>query len=128
MGQAIEDIFAQTKINQDSPLQIIKLSIYDFIYWWYVISPVTHILRLRRLLTVIDDAFSVTFSISTLFLPWHRDYTFVGYLIGIIMRMLLIVPGTIVLLTTLILYLAFMIFWLLIPVTSTILTIISPLI
>jgi len=98
----------------------------DFFEWWYVQMPVKYILMLRRVTLIINDKFSISILIKTFLIPWHRDTSFVGYLIGIIMRIIYLPIAITILLFSIGGYLAFILFWLFIPVTTLIMIFISP--
>ncbi len=120
------DIFNTENHEEISIPQFIKDSLSDFFSWWYIVMPVKIILNMRRVLTIIDDKFSISFIFQTVHIPWHRDYHFVGYFIGFAARLVVLIPGVLVFLTTLSLFILYILFWLAIPVISVTLTIISP--
>lgn len=110
------DIFNQYKQVSISTLFLNWLS--NIIRWWYIAMPVWYILSMRRVLTVIDDKFSISLLITNFFVSWHRDNSFVGFFIGIIMKLLFIPIGLFILLTTLFSYMLFILLWLLIPMIT----------
>ncbi len=120
------DIFNSETNSEISISTFIKESFTDFISWWYVVMPVRIILSMRRVLTIIDDRFSISYIFKTAHIPWHRDYNFVGYLIGFFARLFVLIPGVIIFLLVLFVYIIYFIFWILIPITSVVLTLISP--
>lgn len=120
------DIF-NTDTNSDISIStFIKESFTDFLNWWYVIMPVRIVLSMRRTLTIIDDKFSISYIFKTAYIPWHRDYNFVGYFVGFFARLFVLIPGILVFLMTLSIYLIYLMFWIFIPMISVILTLISP--
>ncbi|HVX93073.1 MAG TPA: hypothetical protein VHA74_03095 [Candidatus Dojkabacteria bacterium] len=120
------DIFESSKVEGLNTQVFLIDTLKDFLKWWYIKIPVQLILRLRRILTIIDDSFSISQLILTFFVPWHRDYSFVGYFIGIMARIIILIPGLITFILTFIIYLLIIIAWLLIPIVCITLTVISP--
>lgn len=106
--------------------QLITYTIKDFLKWWYIQMPIWHMMTLRRLSTIIDDKFSISLLIKTFFIPWHRDHTPVGYLIGIVMRILYIPIALFIYLITTLTYILFILFWISIPILTLVFLIISP--
>ena len=76
------------EIKVDSFATIFFFSIQDFLRWWYIKMPVWHLRRLLRLSIVLDDQFSISLLIKHFFIPWHRDYSLIGYIFGIVMKIL----------------------------------------
>lgn len=100
----------------------------DLLLWWYVSMPVWYVMSLRRVLLIIDDKFSISFLLKNFFIPWHRDYTFVGLFMGIIMKAILIPIGLLVWIIVLCLYLIFLLFWIILPLATVVAIISTPVI
>lgn len=98
----------------------------DFFKWWYLTVPVLFVLSLRRTLTVIDDKLSVSFLIQNFLVPWHKEETFVGYLLGFVSKILVIPLGVILLILVFCIYILFLIFWVILPVSTISAILISP--
>jgi len=96
-----------SEIKIDSYISIFFFTIQDFLNWWYVKMPIWHLRRLTRLSVVVDDQFSISLLLKNFFLPWHRDNSMIGYLFGIVMKLL------------------FFLFWLLLPIGSLVFIILS---
>lgn len=121
------DMFNPREISDSiSPYQFFATTFKDFISWWYVVQPVAFIKQYIRLIDIIDDKFSTSFLIRTFFVPWHRDRQFVGYLVGIIARIIFIPIGLVLIALTTTGYLSLLIFWVIIPIVTIILIIVSP--
>jgi len=80
--------------------------------------PIWHLRELNRLATVVDDQLSLSLLFKTFFTPWHRDYSAMGYLFGIVMRILYLPIALIIFLAIILLYLAFIIFWIILPIAT----------
>lgn len=106
------------ELESTSVYKLIFNEVKALVYWWYVTMPVWYVLSLRRILTIIDDQYSISLLLSHFFTPWHRDFTFVGYFIGVIMKLLFLPIGFFVIVTTLGLYLLFLVFWFAIPIIT----------
>jgi hypothetical protein len=114
-----------SEIKIDSYISIFFFTIQDFLNWWYVKMPIWHLRRLTRLSVVIDDQFSISLLLKNFFLPWHRDNSMIGYLFGIIMKLLYLPIGIFIYLLCMGLYLLFFLFWLLLPIGSLVFIILS---
>lgn len=122
------DSSGQQLLNQikiDSYIAIFLFTFQDFLRWWYIKMPIWHLRRLARLSIVIDDQFSVSLLIRHFFLPWHRDNSAIGYLFGILMKVLFLPFGISIYLASIALYLLLFIFWLILPIGSLVFVIIS---
>ena len=104
--------------NYSSTESIINDWFKDLIHWWYISMPVWFVLSLRRVVTVIDDQLSISLLIANFFIPWHRDGTFVGYFIGLVMKLIFIPIGLVVLITTIVIYITFLIIWCILPLVT----------
>lgn len=114
-----------TGIKVDSYTAILLYSFQDFLKWWYVKMPIWHLRELNRLATVVDDQLSLSLLAKTFFTPWHRDYSAMGYLFGITMRILYLPIALAIFLLFFFAYLIFIIFWLVLPVATLTLIITS---
>lgn len=126
-GKGDKAFFDKSGDSKKMSLSVITKGFFsDFFSWWYVQMPVKHILTLRRIITVIDDKFSISILFKTFFTPWHRDKSFVGYLVGFSMRALYLPIALSVLFFFIGGYLAFLIFWTILPPTAAIMSVITP--
>lgn len=121
------DLFSPKEITDSiTPYQFVVTTINDFINWWYLKQPVEFIKQYIRLVDIVDDQMSTSFLIRTFFIPWHRDKQLVGYLVGIIARLIFIPVGLILVAVVTTGYISLLIFWISIPVLSVIMLLISP--
>ncbi len=121
------DLFNPKEITDStSPYQFLTNTFKDFTTWWYIKQPVVYIKQYIRIIDIIDDRFSTSFLLRTFFVPWHRDKHPVGYLIGIVARLIFIPIGLFLVALTTTGYVSLMLFWIIIPILSAVMTIISP--
>ncbi len=118
-----QQLLTGTKV--DSYSAILLYSFQDFLKWWYVKMPIWHLRELNRLVTVVDDQLSLSLLAKTFFTPWHRDYSAMGYLFGIAMRILYLPIALTIFLIFFFAYLIFILFWLVLPVATLTLIITS---
>ena len=120
-------VFSEKKLTDlNSITRLLSFTIKDFLFWWYYQMPLWYLTSIRRVSTVINDRLSLSLLLKTFFVPWHRDNSFVGYFIGIIMRILYLPVATIIYLTMISTYILFFIFWLIIPLTTIFFIITTP--
>ncbi len=118
----------QQSLNElriDSYLSIAIFSLQDFLRWWYIKMPIWHLQRIVRISTVVDDQLSITLLIRNFFLPWHRDYSMIGYVFGILIKLLYLPITFIIYLLTMILSIIVLIIWLVLPIVALVYTLIS---
>lgn len=87
--------------------------------------PVWHLRRFARLSVVIDDQFSISLLLRHFFTPWHRDYSVIGFVFGILMKLLYLPIVIVTYLIAMLLNLIAFLFWLILPVGSLVFVIIS---
>lgn len=97
-----------------------------FFAWWYVEMPTWYVGLIQRVALVCDDTFSVSLLIRTFFVPWRRDYSWVGRFMGILIRIIYIPITLLLTLTVLAVLLAIAIAWAVIPAVSIYFLIMSP--
>jgi len=120
-----QQLLSGTKV--DSYAAVFLYSVQDFLRWWYIKMPIWHLRQLNRLSTVVDDYLSLSILMKTFFIPWHRDYSLMGFLFGIVMRLLYIPMATAIYLLIVISYLLVILIWIILPI-ATVTFIISSLI
>jgi hypothetical protein len=98
----------------------------SFFLWWYVSMPVWYILSLKRILTIIDDKFSVTLLLKNFFIPWHKKNNIFNYIFGILIKIIFLPIGISLIVLTSIIYMSYIIIWLLIPPITIATIFISP--
>jgi|LSQX01.3.fsa_nt_gb hypothetical protein len=113
------------EIKVDSFATIFFFSIQDFLRWWYIKMPVWHLRRLLRLSIVLDDQFSISLLIKHFFIPWHRDYSLIGYIFGIVMKILYLPLAILIYLVCIISYILVFFIWLILPIGTLLFVIIS---
>lgn len=114
-GQKILD---ETKV--DNSLVIFTYTLKEFSYWWYVRMLYWHLRMLGRISIIIDDNLSISLLIKNFFLPWHRDFSLIGWTFGILIK-LIYLPIAIVTYTLLIsIYIVVILLWLLLPAATLI--------
>ncbi|MEA3357003.1 MAG: hypothetical protein U9Q67_01035 [Patescibacteria group bacterium] len=94
--------------------------------WWYIEIPVWYIGFVQRVLVICDDSLSISILLKTFFVPWHRDYTWLGIMFGITMRLLYIPLATTILLSILLMLIFVAIIWAALPIMSVIYVIRTP--
>ena len=109
----------------DTYPQIFLFFIQDFLNWWYVKMPLRHLRKFGRLSTVLDDNLSITLPIGTFFVPWHIDKSIMGYLFGILIRLLYLPIAISIYSITMIVSFVLIVIWLLLPLVAIIFTVIS---
>lgn len=125
--QTINPVFTDADLSRYNSLLTLSLfHFYDFFDWWYVRMPIQYILHLSRLMQMVNDQFSISLLIKTFFTPWHRDAKFIGYFMGIAMRIIYIPIATVIYLLTFITSLTLIILWILLPMITIIFIIITP--
>lgn len=102
-------------VEPDSYVEVFWYFIRDFFSWWYIEMPVRYLRTLNRIMVVLNDQLSITLIITNFFLPWRRHNSFAGYFFGISIKLIYLPFAICAFLLGTTLYLAFIIFWLLIP-------------
>lgn len=102
----------------DNILTIVKHTVREFLNWWYVKMTVWHLRMLVRVSTILDDNLSISLLLKNFFLPWHRDFTLIGYVFGIIIKILFLPIGVFIYLLFTILYFLLICIWLLLPIAT----------
>jgi hypothetical protein len=113
------------EIKIDSYLSILFSTFQDFLRWWYIKMPVWHLRRLGRLSVVLDDQFSINLLLRHFFLPWHRDYSLIGYVFGILMKILYLPIAISIYFLCLTISFTIFLFWLVLPIGALVFVIIS---
>ena len=113
-------------IITDSIGELVLMNIKDFFYWWYIQMPLLYLRSLKRISIMLDDQLSITLLLQTFFVPWKRDRKLMGRLMGIVMRLIFLPIAISIYFIVITLYVAFILFWILIPFATIILIIITP--
>ncbi len=104
----------------DNILTIIKHTVREFLNWWYVKMSVWHLRMLFRVSTILDDNLSISLLLKNFFLPWHRDFSLIGYVFGILIKILYLPIAVVIYLLFTLLYLLLICIWLLLPIVTVI--------
>lgn len=99
----------------DSISLILSYSVKDFLSWWYIRMPIWHLKMLGRISTLLDDNLTISLLISKFFIPWHRDYSFIGYVFGILIKLIYLPIAIFAYLLICSLYLLIILVWLALP-------------
>ena len=99
----------------DNLFVIFTYTIKEFMYWWYVRMPLWHLRMLTRISTFVDDNFSISLLVKNFFLPWHRDFSFIGYIFGILIKLIYLPIAIFAYLVICTLYFLVFLIWLLLP-------------
>jgi hypothetical protein len=90
--------------------------IVDFISWWYRNIPLWILRLFKRVALICDDSFSISLLIRTFFVPWHRDYSITGRIVGIIVRLVYLPIVLFITAILLSIVLVFLIIWTTLPI------------
>ncbi|HEQ65398.1 MAG TPA: hypothetical protein ENN64_01030 [bacterium] len=113
-------------VNITSFFSMITYTVTDFLYWWYFKAPIRTLRSLQRILLIVDDNFSISLLMKTFFIPWKRDYSTLGRVMGIIVRLLYLPIAIIIYFLVIILYLLYLVIWLALPIISIIFLLLTP--
>ena len=109
-GQKVLD---ETKV--DSFFVIFSYTVKEFLYWWYIRMLYWHIRMVERISSVADDNLSISLLIRNFFLPWHREFSFIGWTFGILIKMIYLPVAIVAYLMIVILYIGVIFLWLILP-------------
>jgi hypothetical protein len=118
-----QQLLNETKV--DSYFEIFVNFIKDFLSWWYVQMPIWHLRTLKRIIIILDDNLSFSLLLRNLFLPWHRDKSVLGYMVGILSKLFYLPLAFLIIICTTVTYILFIFFWLLLPLGTLVFTISS---
>ncbi len=99
----------------DSTFSIVRYSIKEFLNWWYIKMSIWHLKMLGRVSVLLDDNLSISLLLKNFFLPWHRDYSFIGYIFGILIKLVYLPFAVTTYLLLCTLYFILIAIWLLLP-------------
>lgn len=77
--------------------------------------PLWHLRMLSRIATLVDDNMSLSIVLRNFFLPWHRDFTFIGYVFGILIKIVYLPIALITYILLCSIYFIVILIWLLLP-------------
>lgn len=104
----------------DNILTIIKHTTKEFLNWWYVKMTVWHLRMLVRVSTILDDNLSISLLLKNFFLPWHRDFSLIGYVFGILIKILFLPIAILIYFLFSFLYFLLICIWVLLPIATVI--------
>ena len=99
----------------DNNIEIIVYTFKQFIRWWYAKMSMWHFKMLERISVLLDDNLSITLLLRNFFLPWHRDFSFIGYVFGILIKILYLPIAVGIYLLFCTMYTALILVWFLLP-------------
>jgi len=108
----------QQILNQegiDSYLEITTHFFKQFFIWWYIKMPIWHLMMLGRISTLVDDNFSISLLIKNILLPWRRDYSLIGYVVGISIKVVYLPIAIVAYLCINSIYISLILLWLCLP-------------
>lgn len=112
-------------VKTDSYLQILVYYIQDFLSWWYIKMPIKYLRIFARLSTILDDNLSISLLFKNFFVPWRRDRTIIGYIFGIVIKIIYLPIAISLYLLALGIFIALIIFWLILPIATIVFIIMS---
>jgi hypothetical protein len=114
-----------TDTQTDPYPQIAIYSIQDFLKWWYVKMLIWHLRKFKRVIIVVDDQLSISLLAKNFFVPWHRDRSAIGYVFGIVMKIIYLPIALTIFLLTMGIYLGIIGIWLILPIGTLVFIITS---
>lgn len=100
--------------------------LYDFFDWWYIKMPIYLYRYSTRITTITEDQLSIGILINSFFTPWKRDRKAVGYFIGVTMRVLYLPIALSIYAITFLISFLLILFWIVLPLLSIIMLVLSP--
>ena len=111
-----QNILDETKV--DNSLVIFTYTLKEFLYWWYVRMLYWHLRMLGRISIIIDDNFSISLLIKNFFLPWHRDFSLIGWTFGILIKLIYLPIAIVTYILLISIYIVVILLWLLLPAAT----------
>ncbi len=99
----------------DNFFTVLTYTFKEFLHWWFIEMLYWHLRMLGRLSVLIDDNFSISLLLKNFFLPWHRDFSFIGYLFGILIKIIYIPIAIVIYIFTLSIYVLLILLWISLP-------------
>jgi hypothetical protein len=93
--------------------------ILSFFSWWYIEMPIWYIGLIQRVALICDDTLSISLLFKTFFVPWRRDYSWIGYFFGVVLRILYLPFAILITIVLIITLFALAVFWALLPLAAT---------
>lgn len=89
----------------------IKNDLLDFIVWWHYTMPSNWFKILWRIIVALNDTLSITSLIINFFVPWRRDNSRVGKVMGILIRIIYLPIAAFILLFVVLIALLLILLW-----------------
>jgi hypothetical protein len=99
----------------DSILMILLFSVKDFFSWWYINMAIWHLKMLGRISLVVDDNMSISLLLRNFFVPWHRDNSMIGWVFGILIKLVYLPIAILGYLLACIFYILLILIWFVLP-------------
>jgi len=96
-------------------LRLLKKYLIDFWIWWYIVNARETVMNLLRVWSFTFAYFNILPMLTNLFIPLYQDFTIMGRLISIPIRLTWVAVGSFLQLLVTIPLLAFLLFYLLLP-------------
>lgn len=125
---SVLDSSGQQLLNQsktDSYAEIAVYSFQNFLKWWYVKMPIWHFKRIARASVVLDDNLSISLLFRHFFVPWHRDYSLIGFFFGFLIKLFYLPIAISIYLMVMLTSLILVLVWLFLPVATLVYMLIS---
>lgn len=125
---SVLDSSGQQLLNQsktDSYAEIAVYSFQNFLKWWYVKMPIWHLKRIARASVVLDDNLSISLLLKHFFVPWHRDYSLIGFFFGFLIKLFYLPIAISIYLMVMLTSLILVLVWLFLPVATLVYMLIS---
>lgn len=87
--------------------------------------PIWHLRRLARVSVVADDWLSISILFRNFFLPWHRDYSLIGFFFGVLIKLLYLPIAITIYLMAIAVQIAMLLFWFILPIGTLVFILIS---
>lgn len=89
----------------------IKNDLLDFIVWWHYTMPANWFRILWRIVVALNDTLSITSLIINFFVPWRRDNSRIGKVMGILIRIIYLPIAAFILLFVVLIALSLILLW-----------------
>lgn len=73
------------------------LPILDFLEWYYLRAPKSHLILAKNICQSIEDSFGIITNLVYFFKPWYGDRSFIGRTLSLIVRIVMILTGSLTL-------------------------------
>lgn len=108
-----QQLLDQSKV--DNILNIVKHIFKEFLHWWYIKMSIWHLRMLGRISLILDDNLSISLLLKNFFLPWHRDFSLIGYVFGVSIKILFLPIAIFTYLLFTLIYILAILLWLVLP-------------